>query len=183
MQHRGGHIVWLTKDIRAHDISRLSRSLSHYSSSSSVVSDDQENTQLAVQQFLNSFGDEVDRNGDDIMGVPLSSAALAPLGMPPSNFPQLQRPPSESSVPSSLASYTSAHFGLQSHTSVPLPFSKMLRHLSRSTGRPILVSFCLQAMNTASCPGVYIKSSNGLNVDEALELCSASGSDPNVSTL
>jgi hypothetical protein len=189
IQHRGGHIIWLTKDIRSHDITRHSRAERnidrHYSSSSSVVSEDPENAQLAVQQFLNSFGDEVDREStgaDDIMGVPLSSSSLAPFAPPP-NLPQLHKPPSESSIPSSIASYSSANFGLPP-APVPLPFSKLLRHLSRpSLTRPIFVSFSLQAMNTASCPGVYVRSSNGLTVEEALEICSASGSDPNVSLL
>lgn len=146
-----------------------------------MVSDDPENTQLAVQQFLNSFGDEIDHGsggggGDDMLGVPLSSSSLAPFGPPP-NLPQLHKPPSESSIPS----YSSAAFGLPP-APVPLPFSKLLRHLSRpSLTRPILVSFSLQAMNTASCPGVHVRSSNGLTVEEALEICSASGSDPNVS--
>jgi hypothetical protein len=145
-----------------------------------VVSDDQENTQFAVQQFLNSIGDEA--GGEDPVDGPLSYAALSSFGPP--SLPHLQRPPSDSSAPSSLASYSSAHFGLSPLPSVPLPFSRLLKHLSRpSLTRPILVSFSLQAMNSASCPGVFIRSSNGLTVEEALEICSASGSDPNVSFL
>lgn len=82
-----------------------------------------------------------------------------------------------------MASFNS-HSGLPPITSVPLPFSRLLKHLSRpSSRRPILVSFSLQAMNNASCPGVYIRSPNGLTVEEALEVCSASGSDSNVSLL
>jgi hypothetical protein len=128
-----------------------------------------------VQQFLNSIGDEA---GDYAADAPLSSAALSTIGPP---LPHLQRPPSDSSVPSSLASYSSAHFGLSPLASLPLPFSRLLKHLSRpSLSRPILVSFSLQAMNSATCPGVFIRSSNGLTVEEALEICSASGSDPNV---
>eukprot|EP00604_Paraphysomonas_vestita_P000040 CAMPEP_0174826140 /NCGR_PEP_ID=MMETSP1107-20130205/43560_1 /TAXON_ID=36770 /ORGANISM="Paraphysomonas vestita, Strain GFlagA" /LENGTH=475 /DNA_ID=CAMNT_0016058651 /DNA_START=694 /DNA_END=2121 /DNA_ORIENTATION=+ len=181
VQHRGGHVVWLTKDIRAHDVTRHSRS--HYSSSSSVVSDDQENTQQAVQQFLNSFGDEIDTADENFPSAPpLSSASLSPFNTG-GHLPQLQRPPSESSVHSSIASMASfnSHSGLPPITSVPLPFSRLLKHLSRpSSRRPILVSFSLQAMNNASCPGVYIRSPNGLTVEEALEVCSASGSDSNV---
>ena len=116
----------------------------------------------------------------------MSSASLSPFNAG-GHLPQLQRPPSESSIHSSLASSVASynsHSGLQQTTSVPLPFSRLLKHLSRpSARRPILISFSLQAMNNASCPGVYIRSPNGLTVEEALEVSSASGSDPNVRNL
>jgi hypothetical protein len=156
LQKRGGHIVWLSRDIRQQTIFGLKDNdpNSRRTSDSSVV-DDPFDTQTAVQNLLNSSFHEDDED------VNLFTA---------------------SSTQSVLTRQSEPKHTL----SVPSHFPKLLQYLSSTpmsltlSSRSLYVSFSLSSIQDMASPGMSVRSPQGFTSEEALLLCRQSGIDSNV---
>ena len=156
LHRRGGHIIWLSRDIRQQTIFgwKDNDSCSRRTSDSSVA-DDLLETQAAAQSLLNSSFNEDD---DD---VNLFTA---------------------SSTQSILTRQSETKHSL----SVPSQFPKLLQYLSSTpmsltlSSRSLYVSFTLSAIQDMASPGMSVRSPQGFTSEEALVLCRQSGIDSNV---
>lgn len=156
LHRRGGHIIWLSRDIRQQTIfGWKDNDPSSRRTSDSSVADDYLETQAAAQSLLNSSYNEDD---DD---VNLFTA---------------------SSTQSILTRQSETKHSL----SVPSQFPKLLQYLSSTpmsltlSSRSLYVSFSLCAIQDMASPGMSVRSPQGFTSEEALVLCRQSGIDSNV---
>jgi hypothetical protein len=183
VQRRGGHIVWLSKDIRKQNIygTKSSASTSRRTSDSSAA-DDLFETQTAAQNLLNSSFNEDDEQEEDINFLTGSSnQSLLINTTTTTNTTRPQHSSSSFSHTTSMPSPSNTLFSVPSH------FPKLLQTLSTTPSsltllnRSLYVSFSLSSIQDMACPGMSLRSPQGFTSEEALLLCRQSGIDQNVS--
>lgn len=162
LQKRGGHIIWLSKDIRRQSLFGIEKAndpTSRRTSDSSAADENTDTQQIAAKQFLNSSYNEEEEDENNFFTATSTQSILTRQSLP--------------SIP-----YSSQN--------IPVQFPKLLQYMSSTpmsvslVNRPIYVSFSLYSMQDLASPGMSLRSPQGFTSEEAMILCRQSGLDSNV---